>query len=231
MPPYTIGEYSIIGAGGHAVDPADFEASAIIGAFEGMDDATVIGQLPGLLARSPALTRRAAASSRPAIAAVAQRAMQGGQPFHLFGASAPAGRPMGLGAAAASSYSPQVMPSAPGPVGLSLIPFNLATVPGLTISAPIVVTPQSIFKPYKLVVDPVIAPFFTITVFQNGTVPFFDAPGEVPAAIFTSDGLPNLKKITSNPGIAITLQVRNRDAVAHPFLSVVYGEAAPTQCG
>lgn len=225
MPPYSIGQYSIIGAGGQAVDPADYEAAAIIGAFEQMDDATVIGQLPGLLARSPALARRAAASPRPAIAALVNR-----PPMALNFGGSMAG-PMGLGASAATAFSPHVVPSAPGPVGLSLIPFNLATVPGLTISAPIVVTPQSIFKPYKLVVDPTIAPFFTITVFQNGTVPFFDAPGEVPAAIFTSDGLPNLKKITSNPGIAITLQVRNRDAVAHPFLSVVYGEAAPTQCG
>lgn len=222
MPPYTIGEYSIIGAGGQAVDPRDFEAAAIVGAFEGMDDATIIGQLGPLMARSPALQARANQSTRI-------RPLIPFMPALNFGAPRPG--PLGLGAAAASSYSPSVQPSMPGPVGLSLIPFNLATVPGLTISAPIVVTPQSIFKPYKLVVDPTIAPFFTITVFQNGTVPFFDAPGEVPAAIFTSDGLPNLKKITSNPGIAITLQVRNRDAVAHPFLSVVYGEAAPTQCG
>lgn len=218
---YAIGQYSIIGAGGQSVDPRDFEAQAIVGALEGMDDATVIGQLPGLLMRSPNLQRAAARSPRigPLVAQALNPAMRS---LHLNA---------GLGMAAASAQSPQVVPSAPGPVGLSLIPFNNASVAGGATSAPIVVTPQSIFKPYKLVVDPVISPFFVISVFQNGTVPFFDAPGEVPASIFTSDALPNLKKITSNPGISITLVVRNRDVIAHPFLSVVYGEAAPTQCG
>jgi hypothetical protein len=230
MPPYRVGEFSIIGANGQTIDPRDFEARAIVGALEAMDDNTVIGQLMPLMARFPTLSPAVSASPRlsslvaPAIAASAGRGMQ-------FGSPAPNAFPMGLGAAAASAYAPRLVSSEPGPVGLSLIPFNVATVAGGTVSAPIVVTPQSIFKPYKLVIDPVIAPFFMIQIFQNGTVPFFDAPGEVPASIFTSDGLPNLKKITSNPGISITLQVRNRDVVAHGFFSVVYGEAAPTQCG
>lgn len=218
---YAIGEYSIIGANGQSIDPAEYEANAIVGAFEQMDDATIIGQLPGILSRSPALQRRVAASPR-----LAPMMARTSVPF---GGSL--ARPMGLGAAAANAFSPQVVQAQPGPVGLSLIPFNLATVGAGLTSAPIIVTPQSIFKPYKLVVDPTIAQFFVITTFTNGTVPFFDAPGDVPASIFTSDGLPNLKKITSNPGISITLIVRNRDVVAHPFLSVVYGEAAPTQCG
>lgn len=224
---YAIGQYSIIGAGGQSVDPQDFEAQAIVGALEAMDDATIIGQLPGLLSRSPALQRAAGRSPRvgPLMAAAMNPAARG-MILNMGG-----GQRLGLGAAAANAVAPQVVPSAPGPVGLSLIPFVNASVAGGATSAPIIVTPQSIFKPYKLVVDPVIAPFFMITVFTNGTVPFFDAPGEVAAATFTSDALPNLKKITSNPGIALTLVVRNRDVVAHPFNSVVYGEAAPTQCG
>jgi hypothetical protein len=216
---YRIGEYSIIGAGGRAVSPQDFEADAVIGALEGMSDDVIIGQLPGLVSRMPALASRLPSSPRLLSLATGPVAMG-------FGA-----RPMGLGASAASAFAPQVQQTSPGPVGLSLIPFQLASVPGGAASAPIIVTPQSIFKPYKLVVDPVIAPFFLIQTFQNGTVPFFDAPGSVSAAMFTSDGLPNLKKITSNPGIAITLVVFNRDVVAHPFLAALYGEAAPTQCG
>lgn len=224
---YRIGEYSIIGAGGRAVDPRDFEADAVIGALEGMPDDVVIGQGSGLMLSMPGLQDRAAASGSNRIASLLAASRRGaGLGYNMMPA-----HPMGMGAGAAAAYAPAVVPSSPGPVGLALIPFQIASVAAGATSAPIIVTPQSIFKPYKLVCDPVIAPFFLITLFTNGTVPFFDAPGAVSAAMFTSDGLPNLKKITSNPGISITLVVQNRDVVAHPFLAALYGEAAPTQCG
>lgn len=214
---YTIGEYSIIGRNGAAVDPMDYETDVAIGALEFMDDETVIGQLPRLAQRFPRLQQRLAQGA--------------GGPRMLNLVRQAAARPLGLGAAAAAAHSPTVQPTAPGPVGLSCIPFNLATLAGGATSQPIAVTPQSIFKPYKLVVDPVIAPFFLINAFANGTVPFIDAPGQLPASIFTADALPNLKKITSNPGIQIQLTIQNRDVVAHPFFATLYGEAAPTQCG
>jgi hypothetical protein len=94
------------------------------------------------------------------------------------------------------------------------------------------VLPQSIFKPYRLTVDPVIAAFFLINTLQVGVTPLFDAPGAVPASNFPPNlQQGNLKKITATPGLSITMQVQNRDGVGHPFYSTMFGEAAPTQCG
>lgn len=127
---------------------------------------------------------------------------------------------------------PQVVSTSPGPVGLALIPMNQTTAIAANAQSVITVQPQSIFKPYRLTVDPVIAAFFVITNLQVGTTPLFDAPGEVPCSNFPPDlQQGNLKKITANPGISVTMTVRNRDGVSHPFWSSLFGEAAPTQCG
>lgn len=203
--------YAIIGAGGRQVDPADYEADTIIGGLESMDDDTIIGQAANLTARFPRLMPRAQQTSpRVANLLAAARA---------------------LGPALARPLGPQVARAEPGPVGLALVPFNSAGTVAAGGTATIVVQPQSIFKPYKLVVDSVIRPFFLIQSFQIGTTPLFDAPGAVAATMFLPDALPNLKKITANPGISVTMTVSNRDGAPHPFFAAVYGEAAPTQCG
>lgn len=202
--------FAIVGAGGRSIDPNDYEADAVIGALELLPDDAVVGQLPMLAQRFPNLPARAATLSprvsqllrNPALSAAARGALRG----------------------------PAVVPSDPGPVGLSSIPFNFASVASGG-TATVIVQPQSIFKPYKLVLDEVIRPFFLIQSFTIGTVPLFDAPGAMAGTLFTPDALPNLKKITANPGIAVTMVVQNRDGAAHPFFAAVYGEAAPTQCG
>lgn len=206
--------FSIIGAGGRAVDPADYEADAVIGALELLPDEAVVGQLPMLSSRFPSLPARAATLS-PRISQLLR---------------SPALGAATRGALAGAMRGPQVVPTDPGPVGLSSIPFNFASVASGG-TATIIVQPQSIFKPYKLVLDEVIRPFFLIQSFTIGTVPLFDAPGAMAGTLFTPDALPNLKKITANPGIAVTMVVVNRDGAAHPFFAAVYGEAAPTQCG
>lgn len=208
--------YAIVGANGRNVDPADFETDAIITAIEGMDEGTAIGAISNLLAMRPNLTARANAIS-PRVANLIRRTGSMG--------AAPA-----LGAAARAA-APQLVEVGPGPVGLASIPFNSNGVVNPGAIATIVVQPQSIFKVYKLVIDDVVRPFFMIQAFTIGTVPLFDAPGLMAGTLFTPDALPNLKKITANPGISVTLIVQNRDGAAHAFSAGVYGEAAPTQCG
>lgn len=206
--------YAIIGAGGRQVDPADYEADTIIGGLESMDDDTIIGQAANLTTRFPRLMPRAQQTS-PRIANLLSAARALGPNLRTM-----------LGTA-----GPRVAQAEPGPVGLALVPFNSAAAVPAGGTATIVVQPQSIFKPYKLVVDSVIRPFFLIQSFQIGTTPLFDAPGAVAATMFLPDALPNLKKITANPGISVTMTVSNRDGAPHPFFAAVYGEAAPTQCG
>lgn len=205
-------DYAIIGAGGRQVDPAQYEADAIIGGLSVQDDEAIIGAAPMLTQRFPALLPRAQTTA-PRVANLLTSGLSGLR-GGLF-------RPTG----------PQVVQSQPGPVGLAAIPCN--SLGNVAAGATVVITvqPQSIFKPYKLILDSVIQPFFLISSFSVGTVPLFDAPGAMAGTLFTADALPNLKKITANPGIAITLSVTNRDGAAHPFYSAVYGEAAPSACG
>lgn len=212
-----MGNFAIVGANGRQVDPADYEADLMIGQLSSMDDATVGAIAPALSLRMPGLAPRAQAQGNVRLANLLRNP----------GITAP---PQGTLNVRLAQQFPHVVPQDPGPVGLSSIPFNAAAVAAGG-TATIVVQPQSIFKAYKLVLDEVIRPFFLVTSFTIGTVPLFDAPGAMAGTLFTPDALPNLKKITANPGIAVTLQVTNRDGAAHPFFAAVYGEAAPTACG
>lgn len=209
--------YAIIGQGGRQIDPSDYEADTIISGLENMDDEAIVGALPALARRFPTLPARAAQTS-PRVS-------------NLLGAIRANPNFLATMRGALAPQGPRVAQSEPGPVGLSAIPLNSAAAVPAGGTATIIVQPQSIFKPYKLVLDTVIQPFFLIQSFTVGTVPLFDAPGAMAGTLFTPDALPNLKKITANPGIAVSMVVVNRDGAAHPFFAAVYGEAAPTQCG
>lgn len=205
-------DYAIIGSGGQQVDRNGYDMDVLIGALAIQDDDAIIGAAPTLMNRYPGLAARAATTA-PRVSNLLLNSAALRNAF----------RPGAIG--------PQVVQQQPGPVGLSAIPFNSVGSIAAGAQATIVVQPQSIFKPYKLVIDDVIRPFFLITAFNVGTTPLFDAPGQMAGTLFTPDALPNLKKVTANPGIAVTMTITNRDGAAHPFYGAVYGEAAPTACG
>ena len=213
-------DYAIVGAGGRQIDPAEYEVDTVIGGLALMDDDAIIGNAGTLMQRYPNILARSATTA-PRVNSLLLNASTLRNVGALRNAAA-AFRP---------GSGPQVVPSQPGPVGLAAIPFNSVGAIAAGASATIVVQPQSIFKPYKLVIDDVIRPFFLISSFNVGTTPLFDAPGLMAGTLFTPDALPNLKKITANPGIAVTMTITNRDGAAHPFYGAVYGEAAPTACG
>ncbi len=219
--------YSIVGHRGEHIDPATHEARVILAGLEQQDDNMIMGQAAGLTARFPML-HSVAAAQNPRVAQLLQ-ASRFALPPTLF--RAPGAVPAGSPAQAPLIVHPTVGTSEPGPVGLSSIPLSQATPIVAAGVAVIVASPQSIFKPYKLVVDSVIQPFFLVSDFRIGTVPLFDFAGVTAATLYTPQAIPSLKKITANPGVQITLSVQNRDAAAHPFYASVYGEAAPTQCG
>lgn len=224
------GLMTIIGQHGQVMNRDDAEADMLLQRISGWGDAEIIGQATALSRLAPSLPQRAAMLN-PRVATMLRTGLT--MPFmnqpqlmnpnsglpqsHL----TPIGTP-----------GPHVVESNPGPVGLALIPMNFTAGVPAGGTQVIAVQPQSIFKPYRLTVDPVIAAFFVITNLQIGTVPLFDAPGEVPCSNFPPNlQQGNLKKITANPGIQVSMTVRNRDGVAHPFWSSLFGEAAPTQCG
>lgn len=216
---YIGAPYTIIGAGGQILNRDDAEADMLLQRISGWGDAEIVGAAPMLMRQSPALLSRAQQTA-PRVAQLLNPAMLMNMRPMMPSLLMPQGQP-----------GPSVHPSEPGPVGLALIPMNNGSV-AAGAQAVIAVQPQSIFKPYRLTVDPVIASFFVISNLQIGTVPLFDAPGEVPCSNFPPNlQQGNLKKITANPGIQVSMTIRNRDGAAHPFWSSLFGEAAPTQCG
>ena len=230
---YIGGLATIIGQHGQVMNRDDAEADFILQRVSGWGDAEIIGAAPMLLRQSPSLMTRATQNA-PRVASLLRTALTPGMmPFHAPGplmnpnTGLPQSHLTPIG-----TPGPHVVDANPGPVGLALIPMNFTAGVAAGGSQVISVLPQSIFKPYRLTVDPVIASFFVITNLQVGTVPLFDAPGEVPASNFPPNlQQGNLKKITANPGISISMTVRNRDGVSHPFWSSMFGEAAPTACG
>jgi len=222
--------YSIVGAQGQHIDPATHEARVILAGLEQQPDHMVMGQAASLMSRFPMLPTVAAQQSpRISNLLAAARTM----PIHLNPSlfHAPGMAAQSSPATSPLVSQPSVGTSDPGPVGLSSIPLSQTTPIAAGAQSVITSSPQSIFKPYKLVVDAVIQPFFLVSDFRIGTVPLFDFAGVTAATLYTPAAIPSLKKITANPGVQITLTVQNRDGASHPFYGSVYGEAAPTQCG
>jgi hypothetical protein len=217
--------YSIVGHRGEQINPQEHEARVILAGLEQQPDHMVMGQALALSQRFPMLPQ-VAQTINPRIASLL-RAGVTNPAFHFAPGQANTAQP----AVGAYVAHPQVGSSEPGPVGLSSIPMSQSTPIAAAATAVIVASPQSIFKPYKLVVDSVIMPFFLVSDFRIGTVPLFDFAGVTAATLYTPAAIPSLKKITANPGVQITLTVQNRDGASHPFYGSVYGEAAPTQCG
>lgn len=222
------GLMTIIGAQGQIMNREDAEAEMLLHRISGWGDEEIIGAAAPLLRSNPRLMPVAMARN-PRAAQLLNLGAQGRpqpQPQYI------APRPIQSQLVPPGQPGPSVHETSPGPVGLALIPMNNVTPVAAGGAAVISVQPQSIFKPYRLTVDPVIAAFFVITNLQIGTTPLFDAPGEVPCSNFPPNlQQGNLKKVTANPGISVSMTIRNRDGVAHPFWSSLFGEAAPTQCG
>lgn len=227
---YIGGMMTIIGSSGQVMSREDAEAQMVLDRVSGWGDAEIVGAAPMLVRQAPALPQRAAMFNPRVATALATglRMPFGPMPLPQFPtAGLPQSHLVPVG-----QTGPHVAETNPGPVGLALVPMNSNGNVLAGGTQVINVQPQSIFKPYRLTVDPVIAAFFMITNLQIGTVPLFDAPGEVACSNFPPNlQQGNLKKITANPGIQISMTVRNRDGVAHPFWSTMFGEAAPTQCG
>jgi hypothetical protein len=219
-----VGGLTIIGAHGEVMSGPDAIAEMHAQQISGWPDDEIVGQAQQLVRMSPGLTSARTMQRFPRVANLIRTGLM--RPMFPFPAAPPSqlvppGQP-----------GPRVVDVPPGPVGLALIPMNSAGPIAAGATAVITVQPQSIFKPYRLTVDPVIAAFFLIQNLQVGTVPLFDAPGAVPASNFPPNlQQGNLKKVTATPGIALTMSVTNRDGVAHPFFSTMFGEAAPPACG
>lgn len=233
MPNYGsdyVGGLTIIGAHGQVISGEDAIAEMQLSQIQGWQDDEIIGAAPMLMRTNPRLGT-VAQQRNPRVASLLQTGLRNpGLMAALRGPLFPAAPPSQL--VPPGQPGPRVVDVPAGPVGLALIPMNSAgtVAPGAT--AVITVQPQSIFKPYRMTVDPVIAAFFLIQNLQVGTVPLFDAPGAVPASNFPPNlQQGNLKKVTATPGIALTMSVTNRDGVAHPFFSTMFGEAAPPACG
>lgn len=124
---------------------------------------------------------------------------------------------------------PQVVQTEPSRVDETPLPITATAVAAGT-QATIAVTSQIIFEPRRLIVPDSIAPFFTIDDFRVGNVPLFAGAGSIPSEAFNPQSVnPNIRKITADPGVQVTVQVTNIDAVQHTFRAAVFGAGAQPQ--
>lgn len=121
---------------------------------------------------------------------------------------------------------PQLVQRQPGRIDETPLPVTATSV-AAGASADIAMNAQIIFSPRRLIVPDSIASFFTIDAFSVGNVPLFAGNGSIPAEAFRPDSVnPNVRKVTAQPGVPITIRVTNVDAVAHTFRAAVFGEGA-----
>ena len=122
--------------------------------------------------------------------------------------------------------SPRLVERSPGRIDETPLPIT-ATAVASGASQDISVNSQIIFSPRRLIVPDSIESFFTIDAFSVGNVPLFAGNGSIPAEAFRPDSVnPNVRKVTAQPGVPITLRVTNIDAVQHTFRAAVFGEGA-----
>lgn len=132
---------------------------------------------------------------------------------------------------AAAAAGPALVPTRPSRIDETPLPVTATSV-AAGATATISINSQIIFAPRRLIVPESIAPFFTIDAFSVGNVPLFAGNGSIPAEAFRPDSVnPNVRKITAQPGVPITVQVTNIDAVVHTFRGAIFGEGAqPSGC-
>jgi hypothetical protein len=86
------------------------------------------------------------------------------------------------------------------------------------------VKPQVHFRGERLAVAPSISRFFNVVDIKVGKDSQLAAVGEMPAESFSALAVGvRLELDTAQPGIVITVRVRNTDAAAHDFAAVLYG--------
>lgn len=126
----------------------------------------------------------------------------------------------------------QLRQTQPGPIDETPLPIDSGAAIAAGGTAVIAVNSQIIFRPRRLIVPPSLAPFFVIDDIRVGNVPLYAGVGGVPAEAFAPDSVnPNVKKVTANPGVAISLTVTNIDGFAHRLRAVFFGEGSqPEGC-
>ena len=86
------------------------------------------------------------------------------------------------------------------------------------------VKPQVHFRGERLAVAPSISRFFNVVDIKVGKDSQLAAVGEMPAESFSALAVGvRLELDTAQPGIVITVRVRNTDAAPHDFAAVLYG--------
>ena len=86
------------------------------------------------------------------------------------------------------------------------------------------VKPQVHFRGERLAVAPSISRFFNVVDIKVGKDSQLAAVGEMPAESFSALAVGvRLELDTAQPGIVITVRVRNTDAAPHEFAAVLYG--------
>ena len=127
---------------------------------------------------------------------------------------------------------PAVRAAEPGPVDTSFLPFDSGADIAAGATQTISVSAQTVFKPERLNVPRNIADFFTIDNMTVGNVPLAAATGAVPASSFATDAVgANVRKVTANPGVQVTLVVTNIDGAAHRFRATFFGwSSQPEGC-
>jgi hypothetical protein len=118
---------------------------------------------------------------------------------------------------------PRLVPNHPRharqfPIGL----VKTAILPGD--AQDIEVKPQVHFRGERLAVAPSISRFFNVVDIKVGKDSQLAAVGEMPAESFSALAVGvRLELDTAQPGIVITVRVRNTDAAPHDFAAVLYG--------
>lgn len=133
----------------------------------------------------------------------------------------------------ARMFRPQsILPAQPGPIDETPLPIDSGAVIAGGATAVISVNSQIIFRPRRLIIGNSLAPFFTVDDLRVGNVPLGAGVGSIPAEAFAPDSVnPNVRKVTANPGVAISITVTNQDAFGHRFRAVFFGEGSqPEGC-
>lgn len=110
---------------------------------------------------------------------------------------------------------------------LTLVPFQLIKVPAGASAAP-TATPQIPLRPVRLVIDPAIAPYFSVDDIRVGRNSQTATVGSVAATLFPpipADGIQlyNIAGIDRVPlGSSLSIFVTNRTGIEREFSAIIY---------
>jgi len=125
-----------------------------------------------------------------------------------------------------------LLPAQPGPIDETPLPIDSGAVIAGGATAVISVNSQIIFRPRRLIIGDSLNSFFTVDDLRVGNVPLGAGVGAIPGEAFSPSSVnPNVRKVTANPGVAISITVTNQDAFGHRFRAVFFGEGSqPEGC-